>query len=208
MHARPDALSLHSLSQPLPVPRQVFKYFIMKPLPEKSRTGKALAMLKPKNWLTHPMLLVPMYKNASGCLLEAPVKTKYKGFKVSKPTDFVKKHPRMVQLGMLALKIGIKIAAAQLAVNLPTAALDELGPKTDGLINSMLTMSCESMKAHFEDDDKMDGMRGARHAPTRAPAHSRGFDPLVWQSSTRRWTACSPRPSTHPTTRPTRRSTS
>lgn len=115
MHARPDALSLHSLSQPLPVPRQVFKYFIMKPLPEKSRTGKALAMLKPKNWLTHPMLLVPMYKNASGCLLEAPVKTKYKGFKVSKPTDFVKKHPRMVQLGMLALKIGIKIAAAQVA---------------------------------------------------------------------------------------------
>ena len=42
-------------------------------------------------------------------------------------TEFVKKHPRMVQLGMLAIKIGIKIAAAQLAVNLPAATLDALG---------------------------------------------------------------------------------
>merc|ERR1719149_532822 len=99
--------------------------------------------MKPKNWLTHPMLLVPMYKNASGCLLEAPVANKYKGYKVSKPNDFVKKHPRMVQIGMLALKIGIKIAATQLAVNIPAATLDAIGPNTDGLINELLTKGCE-----------------------------------------------------------------
>ena len=70
---------------------------------------------------------MPLYKDASGQLQEAPVQTKYAGFKVSQPTEFVKKHPRMVQLGMLAIKIGIKIAAAQLAVSLPAATLDALG---------------------------------------------------------------------------------
>ena len=99
---------------------------------------------------------MPLYKDASGQLQEAPVQTKYAGFKVSQPTEFVKKHPRMVQLGMLAIKIGIKIAAAQLAVNLPAATLDALGPTTDGLINEMLTMSCDAMKEVAEDDEKMD----------------------------------------------------
>ena len=48
---------------PLKENEQVFKYFIMKPLPEKSRTGKVLGLMKPKNWLTFPMLLVPLYKD-------------------------------------------------------------------------------------------------------------------------------------------------
>ena len=125
---------------------------------------------------------VPLYKDASGQLQEAPVQTKYAGFKVSQPTAFVKKHPRMVQLGMLAIKIGIKIAAAQLAVNLPAATLDALGPTTDGLINEMLTMSCEAMKEVAEDDEKMDECAapplflGHAHSspprPQRCPAHS------------------------------------
>ena len=45
---------------------QIFTFFMMKPLPAKGRMGKALAMMKPKNWLTHPMLLVPLYKDKSG----------------------------------------------------------------------------------------------------------------------------------------------
>ena len=136
---------------------QIFTHFIMKPLPsKKTGMGKVLARMNPKKWFVNPMLLVPLYKDQYGQLLEAPVANKHKGFKVSKPTEFVLKHPRMVQLGMLALKIGIKIAAAQLAVNVPAEALDALGPKTDGLINEMLTMSCESMKEHFEDDDNLE----------------------------------------------------
>ena len=125
---------------------------------------------------------MPLYKDASGQLQEAPVQTKYAGFEVSRPTEFVKKHPRMVQLGMLAIKIGIKIAAAQLAVNLPAATLDALGPTTDGLINEMLTMSCEAMKEVAEDDEKMDECAapplflGPAHSspprPQRCPAHS------------------------------------
>ena len=140
---------------------------MMKPLPEKGRMGKALAMMKPKNWLTHPMLLVPLYKDRSGVLKEAPCTGKagkYGGFKMSKPRDFVKKHPRMVQLGMLALKIGIKIAAAQLAVNIPGEVLENIAPNTDGLINELLVMGCEAMEATMEDDEKMQ-----RYACSTAP---------------------------------------
>ena len=135
---------------------QIFSHFIMKPMPEKGRMGKVLAKMNPKNWLTKPMLIVPLYKDPYGRLLEAPVDNKYKGFKVSKPSAFVEKHPRMVQIGMLALKIGIKVAAAQLAVSIPAEALDLIGAKTDGLINEMLTMGVEAMKADLEDEDNMD----------------------------------------------------
>jgi hypothetical protein len=135
---------------------QVFSYFMLKPKPEKGRMGRALSRMNPKKWFSHSMLLVPLYKDAAGQLQEAPVNTKYGGFKVSEPTAFVKKHPRMVQLGMLALKISIKIAAAQLAVNIPAATLDAIGPATDDLINEMLTMGCEAMKEVAEDDEEMD----------------------------------------------------
>ncbi len=135
---------------------QVFSYFMLKPKPEKGRMGRVLARMNPKKWFSKSMLLVPLYKDASGQLQEAPVNTKYGGFKVSEPTAFVKRHPRMVQLGMLALKVSIKIAAAQLAVNLPAATLDALGPATDGLINEMLTMGCEAMKEVAEDEEEME----------------------------------------------------
>jgi len=135
---------------------QVFTHFMMKPLPSKGRMGKALAKMHPKNWLVSPMLIVPLYKDPSGRLVEAPVDNKFKGFKVSKPTEFVKKHPRMVQLGMLALKIGIKVAATQLAVSIPAEALNAIGPNTDGLINEMLVNGFEAMKEHLEDDDNME----------------------------------------------------
>ena len=135
---------------------QIFSYFIFKPLPAKGRMGKALAKMNPKSWFTHPMLLVPLYKDPYGRLLEAPVSNKYKGFTVSRPKAFVAKHPRMVQFGLLALKIGIKVAAAQLAVNVPAEALELISVNTDGLINEMLTMSVEAMQAQVENDDKME----------------------------------------------------
>ena len=122
-------------------------------MPAKGRMGKVLSAMNPKNWLTHPMLIVPLYKDRSGVLREAPVANKYKGFKVSKPSAFVEKDPRMVQLGMLAIKVGIKIAAAQLAISVPAATLEHIAPATDGLINELLTSACVSMKAAAEDDE-------------------------------------------------------
>ena len=86
----------------------------------------------------------------------------------------------MVQVGMLALKIGIKVAAVQLAVSIPAEALDLIGAKTDGLINEMLTAGVEAMKADLEDRDSMDDymekldevLASTFDAPNDAPDHA------------------------------------
>ena len=122
---------------------QVFRYFILIPKPHKGYLGRALDSLKPRNWFAKPMLLIPLYRAASGELKRAPVADE--GFEVSKPHDFVRQHPRAVQMAMLALKAGIKVGAAQLGVAIPAASLEALSMVTEGLVSETLQLSIEAM---------------------------------------------------------------
>ena len=89
------------------------------------------------------MLLIPLYRSASGGLKRAPVDGD--GFEVPKPHEFVRRHPRAVQLAMLVIKAGIKIGAGQLGVAVPAASLEVLSMVTDGLVSDTLQLSIEAM---------------------------------------------------------------
>ena len=136
---------------------QVFRYFLLVPKPApKGRMGKALRMAKPKSWLGKPMLLVPYYKDKAGALQPAPLLSVAKdagGFEVPKPKDFVKAHPRAVMLAMWAIKAGIKVAATQLCVTVPTASLDALGDTTDSLLQSVLATSITYLQGLAVDEE-------------------------------------------------------
>jgi len=132
---------------------QIFHYFMLTPKPSKGYMGRALSSMKPKHWLAKPMLLVPLYMDGYGQLRAAPVQNKYSGFKVSQPKEFVRKHPRMVQLGMLAIKVGIKAGLAVAGANLPAASLDAIVPNLDSLTDSVLAMGMEAVANGLVDDD-------------------------------------------------------
>ena len=132
---------------------QIFRYFMLTPKPSKGYMGKALSAMKPKNWLSKPMLLVPLYMDGSGQLRAAPVQNRHKGFKVSSPRAFVRKHPRMVQLGMLAVKVGIKAGLAVVGVNFPAATLDCIAPNLDALTTSILAMGAEVLAECVVDEE-------------------------------------------------------
>ena len=137
-----DALLTHSHEQ-------VFSYFLLVPKPSKGYAGRTLDKLKPRHWFAKPMLLIPLYRVPSnGELRRAPVRVGrlgVEGFEVGKPLEFVKRHPRAVQLAMLALKAGIKLGASQLGVALPAASLAALSSVTDGLVSETLQLSIEAM---------------------------------------------------------------
>ena len=94
---------------------QVFHHFI---LVSKAAKGYSAGLWMRSNhasgsqtYAAHSPLSSP-----SGELKRAPIKMKSGGFEVPKPYEFVKTHPRAVQLAMLA-QAGIKIGAAQLGGN-------------------------------------------------------------------------------------------
>lgn len=61
--------------------------------------GKFLRDLEPQFWFKKAMLLVPYYQDKDGSLKPAPgLKPGFVGFEVARPKDFVKAHPRAVQL--------------------------------------------------------------------------------------------------------------
>jgi hypothetical protein len=66
------------------------------------------------------------------------------GFTVLKPGEFIQKHPRIVQAGILLLKAGIKLGAAQLAITIPAETTEALGAVTDRLLGETLgfTLDC------------------------------------------------------------------
>ena len=69
---------------------QIFRFFMLTPKPAKGYMGKALAAMKPQNWLAKPMLLVPLYMDGYGQLRAAPVQNEHKGFTVSQPRDLAR----------------------------------------------------------------------------------------------------------------------
>lgn len=122
---------------------QVFRHFILVPKPYKGYMGRAIDKLQPRHWFAKPMLLIPLYQSPSGELKRAPMANE--GFEVAKPHDFVKKHPRAVQLAMLVLQAGIKVGAAQLGVAIPAASLDMLSVVTGALVTDTLKLTIEAM---------------------------------------------------------------
>ena len=145
VHTKLDALLTGSHEQ-------VFHYFILVPKPYKGYAGRAIDSLKPRNWFAKPMLLVPLYRDPkSGDLKRAPVNAQHQGFEVPKPLDFVRAHPRVVQVAMLVLKAGIQIGAAQLAVAIPAASLAALSTVTDALVSDTLQLAIEGMASNADD---------------------------------------------------------
>ena len=124
---------------------QVFRFFILVPKPHIGYMDRAIDTMKPRHWFAKPMLLIPLYQAESGELKHAPINAANGGFEVSKPFDFVKKHPRAVQLAMLVLKAGIKIGAAQLGVAIPAASTAMLNSVTDLLVTDTLELAIEAM---------------------------------------------------------------
>ena len=140
VHTKLDALLTGSHEQ-------VFHHFILVPKPYKGYMGRAIDKLKPRHWFAKPMLLIPLYRAANGELRRAPVSVANGGFEVAKPHDFVKKHPRVVQMAMLVLKAGIKMGAAQLGVSIPAESLAALSSITDDLVNDTLQLAIEAAAA-------------------------------------------------------------
>jgi serine/threonine protein kinase/membrane-associated protease RseP (regulator of RpoE activity) len=149
VHAKLDTLLTGSHEQ-------VFHYFILVPKPYKGYMGRTIDKLQPRLWFAKPMLLIPLYKAASGELRRAPVSAVNEGFEVVKPHEFVRKHPRAVQLAMLVLKAGIKMGAAQLGVSIPAESLDMLCGVTDALVSDTLQLAIEAMEAEASDEAQSD----------------------------------------------------
>ena len=84
--------------------KTVFRFFMLIPAPAKGYMGKAMQAMRPRYWFAKPMLLIPLYRTPKGELKRAPVATREGGFEVLHPRDFVKAHPRTVQIAMLALQ--------------------------------------------------------------------------------------------------------
>ena len=151
VHTKLDALLTGSHEQ-------VFHHFILVPKPYKGYVGRAIDNLKPRHWFAKPMLLIPLYRAPSGELKRAPVSMANGGFEVSKPHEFVKSHPRAVQLAMLVLQAGIKLGAAQLGVAIPAASLDMISGVTDSLVSDTLQLAIEGM-ADEPSDDREDSIK-------------------------------------------------
>jgi hypothetical protein len=126
--------------------KQVFTYFVLVPSPKKGYLGKAISAAQPKHWFAKPMLLIPLYRAPNGELKRAPVATRQGGFEVLHPRDFVKAHPRAVQIAMLALQAGIKLGAAQIGVAIP-GTLDTMSAVFDSLLLATLELSMEVIDA-------------------------------------------------------------
>ena len=127
---------------------QVFKYFMLVPKPTKGAMASVKKWTNPKNWLTKPMLLQPLYLTADRQMFLAPglAKMRVPGFEVAKPREFVQKHPLVVQMGMLALKVALKVGASQIGINVPTASLDALGANMDELTSSLFEMALDGVE--------------------------------------------------------------
>ena len=72
------------------------------------------------------------------------------GFEVAKPREFVQKHPLVVKIGMLALKVALKAGASQIGINLPTASLNALDASADKLTTSFLEMALDGVEELVE----------------------------------------------------------
>ena len=72
---------------------------------------------------------------------------------MSKPKEFVSKHPRAVMFAMWAIKVGIKYGAAQLCVTVPTETLNDLSGVTDGLLTEVLTTSLTYVQGMAVDEE-------------------------------------------------------
>ena len=127
---------------------QIFKYFVLVPKPTKGAMAVMNKWTNPKNWLTKPMLLQPLYLTADRQMFLAPglAKMRVPGFEVAKPREFVQKHPLVVQMGMLALKVALKVGASQIGINVPTASLDALGANMDELTSSLFEMALDGVE--------------------------------------------------------------
>ena len=84
--------------------QDVFRFFMLVPQPQ-SWMQKA----KPSNWLSKPMLLMPICGESF-----QPVGS---GFGIRRPKDWVKKHPLLVKMSVIALQILVKVAATQVIVD-------------------------------------------------------------------------------------------
>ena len=109
VHTKLDALLTGSHEQ-------VFHHFLLVPKPYKGYMGRTIDKLKPRHWFAKPMLLITL----PGSQRRAEARSCQRGKRglVAKPHDFVKMHPRVVQMAMLVLKAGIKMGAAQLGVSI------------------------------------------------------------------------------------------
>ena len=59
----------------------------------------------------------------------------------------MRKHPLVVKVAMIAIKAAIKIGAAQLAVQIPSASLEVLDSMTDSLLTDTLAIAYEEEAA-------------------------------------------------------------
>ena len=80
--------------------QEVFYLFMFMPLQQSF-----LEKMKPGSWLKKPMVLLPICNESM-----QPVGD---GFVLKKPKEWVKKHPVMVKMTVLALQVLIKVAATQ-----------------------------------------------------------------------------------------------
>lgn len=131
---------------------QPFKYFILVPMPTKGALANFKKWCNPKNWLSKPMLLQPLYRATDGRMLIAPglAKMDAPGFEVAQPREFVKKHPLMVQMGMLALKVALKVGASQIGVSVPAASLDAMLGNMSESMSGLLEMALEETEEMME----------------------------------------------------------
>lgn len=87
-----------------------------------------------KQWwkLTEQMVLTPLYYDASGNLQEAPG-----GYDINRPGEFIRAHPKMVALSVLALKLTIKVAAAAGGICLGAPAVEMMIPDMGEAVGEM-----------------------------------------------------------------------
>ena len=85
------------------------------------------------------MLLIPLYRAADGSIVPAPVKTadKQPGFLLTQPTEFIKRHPRAVQISVLVLKTGLVVGAAAVGMSIPASAM-QMADVTDSMLGGMM----------------------------------------------------------------------
>lgn len=131
-----------------------FRYFMLVPKPSKDHFGKALRAMNPKSWFASPMLLVPLYFDDKGAACPAKVKNKAGGFDVAKPTEFVMKHPRLIKLCVLVVKVGVTLGAAQLGAKIPSSSFAALDDVTNSLLTATLMMAEDHLGPEEDGDDE------------------------------------------------------
>jgi len=140
-----------------------FHYFLLVPKPPTKTDWFSLRLLN-KIWrtvtFTEPMLLIPFYFDEERKhICAAPVKSEklggHPGFTVNEPKAFIKEHPVLVKMSVLALQIAVRVGLGALAVNLPINNINTQDPFGKLLSETMNTAKSKVMEGLIGEDIAM-----------------------------------------------------